>query len=342
MKRVTKQPHTTHLFSVGEKTLEIGIATVSNDIHAYAIQKNLQDRYQVTCHIIETNMMANTGKISWSSSNMISPILPTLNTGDVDVSKLNAVWWRRMASRSQASEAVKELSIEDPVAIDVIVNDCRVAYDGIFRTSFKGAWVSHPDATDLFENKLVELQLAKQVGLKIPQTLVSQNPQTIREFCTSLNNQVILKPLAGVAGAAVAATMVTDELLASDQSLQLCPAIYQEMIDGTQHLRINAFGDEFLTAIITSENLDWRFGIAKATVEPYELSATLKAQLQEFLDRAGLRMGIFDMKINLNQEPIWLEINPQGQFLFVEGLSEMKLADAFADFLYREALKHPM
>jgi glutathione synthase/RimK-type ligase-like ATP-grasp enzyme len=317
--------------------MEIGIATISHDIHAYAIQNILQDRYKVTCHIIETDKLANTGKISWSSNQMIAPTLPTLNTGDVDISKLSVVWWRRMASRLQASEAVKELSITDPVAIDVIVNDCRVAYYGIFRTSFKGAWISDPDATDLFENKLVELQLAQQVGLKIPQTLVSQNPQAIREFCAMLNNQVILKPLAGVAGAAVAATTVTAELLAADQSLQLCPAIYQEMIYGTQHLRISVFGDDFHTALITSEDLDWRFGMAKAIVESYELSTTLKAQLQEFLRCAGLRMGIFDMKINTNQEPIWLEINPQGQFLFVEGLSEMKLADAFADFLYREA-----
>lgn len=320
-----------------KKPLEIGIATISEDIHSYAIQKSIQDRYQVNCHIIQTDQLANTGKISWSSNNIVAPVIPTVNTGDIDISQLSAVWWRRLTGNSQASYAIQEsLGITDSVAIDIIISDCRASFLGIFLTSFKGAWVSHPDATRLFENKLLQLQLAQQIGLKIPQTLVSQNPQTIREFCAALNNKVIIKPLSAI-NAPVAASPVTDELLTADQSLQLCPAIYQEMIYGTQHLRINAFGEDFHTALITCQELDWRYNVGKSVVESYELPIALKSQLQEFLRRAGLRMGIFDMKIDLNKEPIWLEINPQGQFLFIEGLSDMKLIDAFADFLYREA-----
>ena len=54
----------------------------------------------------------------------------------------------------------------------------------------------------------------------------------------------------------------------------------------------------------------------------------------EILD---LRMGVFDLKIDAQGEIVWLEVNPQGQFLFVEGMSDMKLAVACGDFLYRAA-----
>ena len=48
-------------------------------------------------------------------------------------------------------------------------------------------------------------------------------------------------------------------------------------------------------------------------------------------------MGVFDLKLTQDAEPIWIEINPQGQFLFAEGLSGLDLTSAFAEFLYQEA-----
>jgi hypothetical protein len=48
-------------------------------------------------------------------------------------------------------------------------------------------------------------------------------------------------------------------------------------------------------------------------------------------------MGIFDLKLSDDGEPVWLEVNPQGQFLFVEGLAGLDLKAAFADFLRAEA-----
>ena len=48
-------------------------------------------------------------------------------------------------------------------------------------------------------------------------------------------------------------------------------------------------------------------------------------------------MGIFDVKLTDDDEPVFLEVNPQGQFLFVEGLCGIPLADAVADFLVVQA-----
>jgi len=48
-------------------------------------------------------------------------------------------------------------------------------------------------------------------------------------------------------------------------------------------------------------------------------------------------MGIVDLKFAPDAELVWFEINPQGQFLFVQGLTDLDLASAFTDFLYKEA-----
>jgi hypothetical protein len=48
-------------------------------------------------------------------------------------------------------------------------------------------------------------------------------------------------------------------------------------------------------------------------------------------------MGIFDVKLTDDGEPVFLEINSQGQFLFVEALTDLPLADHFAAFLVDQA-----
>ena len=53
----------------------------------------------------------------------------------------------------------------------------------------------------------------------------------------------------------------------------------------------------------------------------------------------GLRMGILDLKLGPDGELVWLEINPQGQFTFLEGMgSGIRLSRPFCDFLRAEAL----
>ena len=69
----------------------------------------------------------------------------------------------------------------------------------------------------------------------------------------------------------------------------------------------------------------------------YEVPDDLRVLILDVLRRLNLKMGIMDLKLDEHGTPVWLEINQQGQFLFVEGISGLKLASAFAEFLYDEA-----
>ncbi|OUL29783.1 hypothetical protein BV378_05215 [Nostoc sp. RF31YmG] len=320
----------------------IAIATVEEDFHAYAIRKTLQDRHQVKCDIIETDRLADSGKLTWSSTAAYAPILPTLGGQELNVQELDVIWWRRPSGNSWKKSHQSQLppDVVDEAAIDVILNDCMASFTGIMLNEFRGVWINHPDVSRKAENKLSQLRAALQAGLRVPKTLVSQDPEIIRDFCRALNNQAIVKTVAGTTKAPLTTHQVNDALLSSDRTLRLSPAIYQEMISGTRHLRVNAFGDRFHAALISCDRLDWRVHLDEVVVEPYQLPKETEAGLHRFMTIMGLRMGIFDLKLDADGEPIWLEVNPQGQFLFVEGLSDLKLADAFADFLFQEATSY--
>lgn len=317
---------------------QIAIVTVAEDIHAYAVRKALEDRHGIACEIVETDRFPDSGRLTWSLSESFAPTLPSLTGREVDVRSLDLIWYRRPSGVSWRAPFRPALpdDITDETAIDIIVSDCRATFIGILLNEFRGIWVNHPDSGRNAENKLVQLRAAQQAGLRVPQTLISQNPDSIRQFCALLNNQVLVKTVVGTRKAPLTPGHVDNALLASDRALRLSPAIYQEIIPGNRHLRVHVFGDQFHTAMIRCENLDWRFHLAESIIEPYELSAELEARLSRVLRSLGLRMGIFDLKLTPEGEPVWLEVNPQGQFLFIEGLSDLGLTNAFTDFLIRE------
>lgn len=319
--------------AAGERK-KIALLTIKKDFHALAVRKYLHDTYDdVDCYIIENDNIATTGGLTWSAQSDFPGYLPSSDGELVKIGDLDAIWWRRVVPHEKYD--LPEY-ITNEGHIDIIINDTHSSTLGVLLTEFKGKWISHPEPSRTAENKLVQLRAAIQAGLKIPQTLISQNPEHIRQFCAKLNNQVVVKALSGTMKGATFARMVEDRLLASDESLKLCPTIYQEYVTGTQHLRVNCFGRDVRAAMIETEVLDWR-GQLESKMGEVELPADLKEKLLKVLDLLGLEMGIFDLKINAEGEPVWLEINPQGQFLFLEGLIDMPLTAAFGDYLYREA-----
>jgi glutathione synthase/RimK-type ligase-like ATP-grasp enzyme len=330
--------------TAGKTRPHVGIVTVEDDFHAYTVRKVLQDHYDVECDILETDRIADSGTFTWSSSEAFAPTLPALGDRAIDVRQLSAIWWRRPSGVSWKKLHRPQLpaDVVDEAAIDIILNDCMASFNGILLNEFRGVWINHPDASRKAENKLVQLRAAQEVGFRVPKTLVSQDPDIIRQFCAALNNQAIIKTVAGTTKTPLTTTQVNDELLSSDRALRLSPAIYQELVSGTRHLRINAFGNDFHAALMTCDHLDWRVHLDEVNIEPYELPSKIQNCLRKFMQMLNLRMGIFDMKLDEDGEPVWLEVNPQGQFLFIEGMSDVKLADKFASFLYQQALDHQL
>jgi hypothetical protein len=117
-----------------------------------------------------------------------------------------------------------------------------------------------------------------------------------------------------------------------ERSFRMCPALYQEYIPGNRHLRLNCFGDHSYAALIESDELDWRPDL-RIPVSPYPVPGWLHDRVRATLDALGLRMGVLDLKLTPEGEVVWLEVNPQGQFLFLEALTGVPLAKRFADYL---------
>jgi glutathione synthase/RimK-type ligase-like ATP-grasp enzyme len=311
---------------------QLAILTIEEDIHALIVQKALQDYEDVCCHIVETNRISGNLGPSWTNSDYfeLGCTVPTVEGAYIDVHALDAIWWRRTNFPQQVPSAVT-----NSVHIDAINRDCRTALMGLLLNEFSGSWINEPAATSLAENKLIQLRAAQRVGFRTPLTLVSQDPVQIKQFHAALGNETIIKCVKGTTQTPLMTKMVSEEHLTDEDSLRLCPAIYQEYIPGNLHVRAHCFGDKVLAALIKSEDLDWRLNLT-VPFEALELDETVKHKVRNLLRALNLKMGVLDLKLLHGNIPVFLEVNPQGQFLFTEGLSGLELTTAFTEFLYEE------
>jgi len=284
------------------------------------------------CSIVEVDSFSDGGIVCWASENdNVSSSITDAEGETVTPSMLDLVWWRRLTGKARLPDAVT-----DPAAIDLIERSTRAAVLGVMLTDFSGRWISHPENTRLAENKLVQLRAAARVELPIPKTLVSQDHGVVRAFCEKRNYQVIVKVVAPTPETPLMTGKVEPEMLTRD-AVRLSPCIYQELVPGTDHLRVCCFGATVITAMLESDRLDWRYP-QPTSAQEYFLPETLQQKLKRLLRVLGIEMGIMDLKVNDSGDLVWLEVNPQGQFMFLEHLCRIQITHPFVQFLQEQAL----
>ncbi|SEG74526.1 Glutathione synthase/RimK-type ligase, ATP-grasp superfamily [Thermomonospora echinospora] len=316
-----------------EKPARIAVVTHERDLHAHAVKADMERRHPATVHILESDHFSRAPGLSWSPQGFTEPVFPAGDGTAVDLREIDAIWFRRLGNARTSANP----EVTDPVDRELIDADTRAAALGMLTTEFHGRWIDHPTAFWAAQNKVVQLRAAHEVGLRIPETLISQSPEQIRKFC-GVHPKAIVKAVRGVMQAPAATTTVSEELLASESSLRVCPAIYQEMVPGRRHVRVQVFGERVLAALLESDDLDWRPNLDIPAAE-HRLPADLEDALRAVLRRLDLTMGIFDLKLTDDDEYVWLEVNPQGQWLFVEGMTGLPLIRTFTDFLYERATR---
>lgn len=310
----------------------IAICSLARDLHALRVWENLVTRHSAVCDLIETDRCVGLN-LHWDDHQRGAAVVPCRG-GVTRVDTLDLVWWRRV-NRPQIHPDPMEAA-----ARELVDRSWQVATLGVLQTTFRGAWVSSPKETSAAENKLLQLHLAREIGLSVPETLVTTDVSAVKRFVAELDGKVVVKPLRDVLNQQYGTLEVSKDMLIHESAVRMAPSIWQRRISGTRHLRVCVFGSLVIAALLTSDMLDWRLDPAFRAA-PYTLDAKLGDQLCDMLSRLGLRMGVFDFKLDEHGIPWWLELNPQGQFLFLECVGPFDLLTPFCEFLVDEANRSP-
>ncbi len=119
----------------------------------------------------------------------------------------------------------------------------------------------------------------------------------------------------------------------------LAPVIYQREIRKAFDVRVTVIGDKVFAAAIHSQDhneteVDWRSGTRDdLRHEAIELPPDVAAQCLALTAALGLRYGAIDLVADLDGRHWFLEINPNGQWAWIERRTGLPLAEAIVDTL---------
>jgi glutathione synthase/RimK-type ligase-like ATP-grasp enzyme len=203
-------------------------------------------------------------------------------------------------------------------------------------------------------NKPRQLRIAQQLGLDIPDTIVTHDPEAVRAFARRsgpLITKMLVQPAATgpeIADAPVVfTTAMTDADLEQLDGLDLCPMIFQQQIENQLDVRVTIVGKRVFAAAIDAPargaDLDWRrdsYARDRAPVwSPHELPRGLTDRLLRLLDHFGLNFGAVDLIVRPDGSHVFLELNPSGSFTFLGEPHARSIAAAIAEVLVDPAAR---
>lgn len=206
-------------------------------------------------------------------------------------------------------------------------------------------WVSHPSRVADAEFKPLQLQLAASCGLEVPRTLLTNDAAQAREFAEKLDGPVIYKPLSApsvrIGGELkfIYATRIEEGSL-NDEDMGSTIHLFQEWVPKEYDLRLTVVGDQFFAVAIRAGSdearEDWRSDYAALSYEPVEAPDSIRFSIIDLLKRLNLPFGAFDFTVTPEGKWVFLEINPNGQWGWIEERTGLPITSAMADLLTDE------
>jgi glutathione synthase/RimK-type ligase-like ATP-grasp enzyme len=252
----------------------------------------------------------------------------------LDLDRVGSVWNRRIR----------------PYTIDPLVTD---AVGRVFATSETAEavqgfwyamdcyWMNSPAADEMALRKVTQHRVAAQLGLRIPETLVTSSPDEARAFIESqARTGVVRKAFRNIVQAPRETLKIGAAEMAVLDTIRFAPVILQEYIPLALDLRVTVVDGEIFATSFRSDpryEVDYRPGVGTAEVRPYELPDDVTGKLRALMDRFGLKYGAVDFRVTPEGEHVFFEVNPAGEYLFASERTGQPIPQAIAAALERNA-----
>jgi hypothetical protein len=179
-------------------------------------------------------------------------------------------------------------------------------------------------AMELAQYKLLQLHVALKVGASIPDTLITNDPRSARQFSGEM--PAVVKPLAEHRRLRPYVTRLPAEHISAVQS---SPVVLQQEIDAIADVRLLVCGTTVLgwrRDRLDGEMPDWRLGDPHGKgFYPTELPPELCRDAAAIVSMLGLSTSVQDWLIDTVGKAWFLESNPQGAWLFLKDAHEIAL-----------------
>ncbi|HEX6046458.1 MAG TPA: hypothetical protein VFZ22_18325 [Pyrinomonadaceae bacterium] len=263
----------------------------------------------------------------------------TNEEGEFDLREVTAIWHRRLSFGAQLPAGL------DQQLRHASIGEARAAALGLL-ASLKAFRMDHVRHIRHAENKQLQLQVARELGLNIPRTITTNDAAAVRAFAESCDGGMITKMLSSFAvyeegrELVVFTNVVKPEDLENLSGLSLCPATFQEAVPKSLEIRATVVGQRVMSAAIDSQVSaravhDWRRDGVRMIEEwrPYQLPDEVEQKLLHLIEYFSLNYGAIDIILTPDGRHVFLELNPSGEFFWLERSPGLPISEAIADVL---------
>lgn len=254
--------------------------------------------------------------------------------------EVKSVWYRRPNSL--------HLKIKDPVQRSYAEEEITNLLEGLWMSMPDVFWLNNPVYLTRARKKIYQMFLAREAGFMMPKTIITNDPDRARQFYHECGGKIIFKAIQGELldygekSFSIPTTLITERHIENINLIKRAPALFQEFVEKAYELRITVVGDKIFPVKIEplvdiSHAVDWRYPelMSKLSYLETALPKEISVFCFHLLQKLRLSFGAFDFIVGKNGEVYFLEINPNGQWYWLEDRTGLLISDAIADMLIR-------
>jgi ATP-grasp ribosomal peptide maturase len=221
------------------------------------------------------------------------------------------------------------------------LSEARIGFGGVLMASDR--WLNHPHRNGYAEFKPVQLAEASRVGLSVPETIITNDPEKAKAFAEEVG-EIIYKPMSpailpqgSAQGSMLYASVVTPADLAASDGIASTAHMFQQRVKHDYAIRLTVIDENMFAVAIHAHShtaaLDWRSDYNALTYEVIQTPPDVRHRISKLMKVLQLRFGAFDFLCDPDHGWIFLEVNPNGQWAWIEQATGLPISSAIADAL---------
>ena len=263
----------------------------------------------------------------------------TNEEGEFDLREVRAIWHRRI---NFGAHLPPEL---DTQLRHASLGEASAAAHGML-ASLNSFRMDHLRHIRHAENKQLQLQVARELGLNTPRTMTTNDPTAARAFAKSCDGGMVTKMLSSFAiyDAGKELVVFTNPVAPKDledlSDLSLCPVTFQELLPKSLEIRVTVVGRRVMSAALDSQVSaraahDWRRDGLRMLQDwqSYQLPPDVEEKILSLMDYFSLNYGAIDIILTPDNRHVFIELNPCGEFFWLERFPGLPISEAIADLL---------
>jgi glutathione synthase/RimK-type ligase-like ATP-grasp enzyme len=288
--------------------------THSNDHYTIDLVQQALEKSGVPSFRLNTDLFAIDYQLHYSTQGL--RLYNQLQS--ISSEQFTGVWYRKLWDMKVPADL-------DPAFVPAYIKEYGTYRQLLFNVLQHLPWMNAMEADHAVSgDKLLQLRMARAVGLQVPASIFSNDPAVVKAFYNLCKGSMVMKLHNALSksmqgdGPFFPTTRVSEAHLDNLDQLTYCPMIFQEYIPKAYELRIAYVDGDCFTGKIPHAGavpVDWRTQGGHAFQwQYYELPALIQQQLQLLMKKLGLAFGAIDMIRHTNGAYVFLEVNPQGEW----------------------------